>query len=41
MRCLRGGLRVPYLPMPFLAESSFFGSIYPSVQNLLLAARGF
>jgi nitroreductase len=37
--CLRGGARVPYLPMPFLGESSYFGSIYPSVQNLLLAAR--
>lgn len=37
--CLRGGARVPYLPSPFLGESSFFGSIYPSVQNLLLAAR--
>ena len=37
--CLRGGSRPPYLPSPFVAESSFFGSIYPSVQNLLLAAR--
>jgi nitroreductase len=37
--CLRGGTRLPYVPSPFLAESSFFGSIYPSVQNLLLAAR--
>ncbi|TGD83849.1 nitroreductase [Mycolicibacterium sp. CH28] len=37
--CLRGGMRPPYLPSPFVAESSFFGSIYPSVQNLLLAAR--
>ncbi|MCV7079805.1 nitroreductase family protein [Mycobacterium szulgai] len=37
--CLRGGMRVPYLPNPFLADSSYFGSIYPSVQNLLLAAR--
>lgn len=36
--CLRGG-RPPYLPSPFVGESSFFGSIYPSVQNLLLAAR--
>lgn len=36
--CLRGG-RPPYLPSPFVAETSFFGSIYPSVQNLLLAAR--
>lgn len=31
--------RVPYMPMPHAAASSFFGSIYPSVQNLLLAAR--
>src|SRR3954451_12765284 len=36
--CLRGS-KVPYLPMPALAESSYYGSIYPSVQNLLLAAR--
>jgi len=31
--------RVPYAPMPHAATSGFFGSIYPSVQNLLLAAR--
>jgi len=37
--CLRGGPRVPYLPTPFVGESSYFGSIYPSAQNLLLAAR--
>ena len=40
--CLRGGARaghVPYLPLPHAAASSFFGSIYPSVQNILLAAR--
>ncbi|RAV17145.1 nitroreductase [Mycolicibacterium sp. GF69] len=37
--CLRGGMRLPYMPSPFVGESSFFGSIYPSVQNLLLAAR--
>jgi nitroreductase len=36
--CLRGG-KVPYLPMPAIAESSYYGSIYPSVQNLLLATR--
>src|SRR5258708_7627849 len=36
--CLRGS-RVPLLPVPPIAESSFYGSIYPSVQNLLLAAR--
>jgi nitroreductase len=33
--CLRG-VRVPFPP---IAASSFYGSIYPSVQNLLLAAR--
>jgi nitroreductase len=33
--CLRG-LRVPFPP---IAASSYYGSIYPSVQNLLLAAR--
>jgi nitroreductase len=40
--CLRLGARegrIPYLPMPQPAASGFFGSIYPSVQNLLLAAR--
>ncbi|MCV7281948.1 nitroreductase family protein [Mycolicibacterium flavescens] len=37
--CLRGGMRMPYVPSPFVGESSYFGSIYPSVQNLLLAAR--
>lgn len=36
--CLRGS-RVPFVPMPPIATSSFYGSIYPSVQNLLLAAR--
>ncbi len=36
--CLRGA-RVPLLPHPPLVESSYYGSIYPSVQNLLLAAR--
>lgn len=30
---------VPFLPKPPIAESSTYGSIYPSVQNLLLAAR--
>ena len=34
--CLRGG---PRLPFPQLAASSYYGSIYPSAQNLLLAAR--
>ena len=36
--CLRGS-RVPFVPMPPIATSSYYGSIYPSVQNLLLAAR--
>jgi nitroreductase len=31
--------RVPFVPMPHAATSGYFGSIYPSVQNLLLAAR--
>jgi nitroreductase len=33
--CLRG----PRLPFPPMAASSYYGSIYPSAQNLLLAAR--
>ena len=37
--CLRGGARVPFIPEPPIALSSHYGSIYPSVQNLLLAAR--
>jgi nitroreductase len=36
--CLRGS-RLPLVPTPPIAQSSFYGSIYPSVQNLLLAAR--
>ncbi len=36
--CLRGG-KVPFVPFPAIVESSYYGSIYPSVQNLLLAAR--
>ncbi|MBA2282548.1 MAG: nitroreductase family protein [Actinomycetota bacterium] len=36
--CLRGA-RVPLVPPPPVAASSYYGSIYPSVQNLLLAAR--
>ena len=35
--CLRSGAR--FAPFPALAQSSHYGSIYPSVQNLLLAAR--
>jgi nitroreductase len=40
--CLRLGVhegRVPFIPMPHAVESGYWGSIYPSVQNLLLAAR--
>jgi nitroreductase len=40
--CLRLGARegrLPVVRMPHPAESGFWGSIYPSVQNLLLAAR--
>jgi nitroreductase len=37
--CLRGGSRLPFVPRPPIAVSSRYGSVYPSVQNLLLAAR--
>jgi nitroreductase len=40
--CLRLSVRegrVPFSLMPHAAVSGFWGSIYPSVQNLLLAAR--
>lgn len=37
--CLRGPAALPLLPRPAIASSSHYGSIYPSVQNLLLAAR--
>jgi nitroreductase len=36
--CLRGS-RAPFVPTPPMVGSSYYGSIYPSVQNLLLAAR--
>jgi nitroreductase len=36
--CLRGS-RVPLVPTPPVAVASYYGSIFPSVQNLLLAAR--
>lgn len=36
--CLRGG-KAPFMPLPAVAATSYYGSIYPSVQNLLLAAR--
>lgn len=37
--CLRGGAKLPYVPMPAMASTGHYGSIYPSVQNLLLAVR--
>lgn len=40
--CLQLGARdgkLPFVRMPHAAESAYWGSIYPSVQNLLLAAR--
>ena len=40
--CLRLGARegrLPFVRMPHAVESAYYGSIYPSVQNLLLAAR--
>lgn len=36
--CLKGS-RMPFVPTPPFVPSSYYGSIYPSVQNLLLAAR--
>ncbi len=40
--CMRLGMRegrFPGVRMPHPAESGYYGSIYPSVQNLLLSAR--
>jgi nitroreductase len=37
--CLRSPARLPFVPEPPVVASSHYGSIYPSVQNLLLAAR--
>ena len=37
--CLKNGPRPPVIPVPAIADSSHYGSIYPSVQNLLLGAR--
>lgn len=40
--CMRFGVRdgrLPLFRMPHAAESGYWGSIYPPVQNLLLAAR--
>ena len=35
--CLEGAQR--FAPVPAIAASSWYGSVYPSVQNVLLAAR--
>ena len=37
--CLKGGPKLPFVPNAPLAVSTHYGSIYPAVQNLLLAAR--
>lgn len=37
--CLHDPMRPPLVPLPPVALSSHYGSIYPSAQNLLLAAR--
>lgn len=40
--CMRLGVRegrLPFVRMPHAAESGYWGSIYPAVQNFLLAAR--
>lgn len=37
--CLRGGPSLPFVPTPAVAASPHYGSVYPSVQNLLLGAR--
>ena len=37
--CLHTSTRPPLVPMPAIADSSHYGSIYPSVQNILLGAR--
>jgi nitroreductase len=37
--CLRTRYRVPLAMLPQVVVSSYYGSIYPCVQNLLLAAR--
>ncbi|MGA2528849.1 MAG: nitroreductase family protein [Acidimicrobiales bacterium] len=37
--CLRSRRPLPFVPKPPIVASSHYGSIYPSVQNLLLAAR--
>jgi nitroreductase len=37
--CLRGGYRMPFLPSPAWFATTHYGSVYPAVQNLLLASR--
>lgn len=37
--CLHTSSRPPLVPMPAIADSSHYGSVYPSVQNILLGAR--
>ncbi len=37
--CLRGWRLPFFLPQPSLAYSTYYGSIYPAVQNFLLGAR--
>lgn len=37
--CLHTSSRPPFVPMPAIADSSHYGSVYPSVQNILLGAR--
>lgn len=36
--CLRGS-RAPFAPVPPVVASTYYGSIYPSIQNILLGAR--
>lgn len=40
--CMRFGVRdgrLPFVRLPLAAESGYWGSLYPAVQNLLLSAR--
>lgn len=37
--CVKNVTRLPLVPQPPIGTSSHYGSIYPAVQNLLLAAR--
>ncbi|RIK11226.1 MAG: nitroreductase [Acidobacteria bacterium] len=36
--CLRGS-RAPFLPVPPVVAATYYGSIFPSIQNILLGAR--